>query len=179
MTPEMLNDFFLWTFRLALINSKKWHLLSDGSVILSTLLTYSHVNSVTKLTSFTKYQRLYFKRVENLQIRCDNDKAVEVVKFDISITIPVCRLVSEATMDIDADYNHLTEGNNDEDSFAEVLENSLVINMPTVSILESNKNFDLFEKTLNKVYPQIAMTLKSQRSAISEILMTTLETASR
>ena len=59
--------------------------------------------------------------------------------------------------------------------FQYLLNTSTIINLPTVSILESNKNINLFTNIFEKTFPKINFTVVQRKSAISDILMMDLK----
>jgi len=79
----------------------------------------------------------------------------------------VCRLVSSSRIDVDADYNHLINDSSDEElDFGEILESSCVVNLPTVSIMDSNKNLTQFKKVFEESFPHVELNIKKKKSAI-------------
>lgn len=79
-------------------------------------------------------------------------------------------------MNVDEEYRHLGEENEDEDeNFEELIQSSTIVNLPTVSILESGNNFSLFKQNCSKQFNNIKIMLKEQKSAVSEILMMSLQ----
>ena len=60
----------------------------------------------------------------------------------------------------------------------DILENSKVINLPTVSILQSANNLNLFINIFDQNMVDAELTIKSQKSAISDIVMSTFDQSS-
>lgn len=79
-------------------------------------------------------------------------------------------------MHVDGEYSCLGEENEDEDeSFEEMVQTASIVNLPTVSILESGNNYSLFKQNFGQQFNNIKIMLKEQKSAVSEILMMSLQ----
>lgn len=98
------------------------------------------------------------------------------VKFEISFTMPVCRLLLDQDAEVEPEAMEVSSSDEEtEECFTQMVEDAVVINLPTVSILDSNKNYSLFKKTFGEKLGHLNLKLKSQKSAVSEILMTALD----
>ena len=94
LNQNFLNELLHSSFKWSLILTNNWFLLSDRSMILSTPVCQRRYNSVTKFLSWTKYQRVYFKRVTNSATCLSwNSKSKFLWNFDICFSLPVSRIV--------------------------------------------------------------------------------------
>ena len=143
---NFFNELLYSTFKSSLILTKNWFLLSDKSMILSTPVCKRRYNEVTKLLSWTKYQRIYFKKVINSATYKSSDSKWNICwSFDICFSLPVSRIVSNFDMDEEKEMNiQSLDFNDDSDSFRDLIESSKIINLPTESIMQSEKISNYF-----------------------------------
>jgi len=162
----------------------------DNSLILSNVLYKQKLEEVKEANALlnskslapfkprTKYQRIIFKEAKGSQVdTTPNSNGDTDIKFELWFSMFVCRLVSSSRIDVDADYNHLINDSSDEElDFGEILESSCVVNLPTVSIMDSNKNLTQFKKVFEESFPHVELNIKKKKSAIWEILMNSSDT---
>jgi hypothetical protein len=156
-----LNETFLdslmhWSLKLSLIQSKHWYLLPDSSLILeSTQLNFStgmkRMNWENGVKIWTKFQRLYLKDCKGSQIM-ELEKGIKM-KFSVTCSLPIWKLLSSNELSVD---NTLLEPSMDSD-FDETLKSCYIVNLPTVSIMESSKSLSLFKKNFKEALPQFTL----------------------
>lgn len=185
---EFLNQLMVTSMKLTLIKSKQWFLLSDGSLIWEAPFFKGKLNEVTKIKASDKHQRLYLRNVNNAHVggssgNAQADEKCEIqISFDLLFVSTTCRIVTNPNIDVDVEYNHLVEDNSeDEETFEELLESSSVVNLPTITVIDSSKTFLNFKKVLNNSFTDILNigSLKSQKSVISDVLLGTFENSVR
>lgn len=185
---DFLNQLLLTSLKLTLIKSKQWFLLSDGSLICEAPISKGKLNEVSNVKACDKHQRLYLRKSNNAHVggsaeNAQVDEKCELqLSFDLVFVSTICRIITNPNMDVDAEYNHLVEDNSeDEESFEEILECSSVVNLPTVTVIDSSKTFLNFKEILNNSFTEVLNigSLKSQKSVISDVLLGTFENTAR
>lgn len=94
LNEHFLNELLIQSFKLNLVLTGKWFLLSDWTMVLSDPFTRAKYNKVTRLRTCDKYQRLYLKQakdskaIQNPQT-LNGQPAGYVMTFELVATIPL------------------------------------------------------------------------------------------
>lgn len=169
-----------------MLNSEKWYMYEDESFIMTEMVSKGKFNKLANFKSCDKYQRLYLKNISNVQINesnggtGDNESPSILITFNVSFLMCLCKLVSTPEMQVDESFNNLGSDSSDQETdFYELIEDAKVINLPTESVMKSRLNFSLFQNEFKRLFKGIEVNMVSQKSAISDILMKTLEVQSQ
>lgn len=144
------------SLKLSLVKSKHWWLLPDSSLILqSTQLNFNtgnkRVNWENGVKIWAKYQRLYLKDCKNSQM-LESEKGIKM-KFSVTCSLPIWKILSSNELSVD---NVLLDPSSNSD-FDETLKSCYIVNLPTVSIMESSKSLSLFKKNFTENFPQFTL----------------------